>query len=343
MKGFAFFFLILSHAAFGQALHWKTVELGVNTNCRGLSVVNDSVAWISGSNGWVGRSTNGGASWDMKQVKDFEKVDFRCLYAFNAQTAIIANAGSPANILFTTNGGKNWKIVYTNNDTSAFFDGIDFWNDKEGMIYGDPIRGRMMLLRTGDGGLHWEELPDSCRPVLSRGEASFAASGTGIRCVEKQKVIITTGGKVSALLISNDKGQAWMRVQTPIIQGLQSTGIFSVAYVNKNRSIIVGGDYLVDTSRSSHVFYTKDGGKQWVSPSFPTRGYRECVEYLGKKNLMATGPTGTDISFDYGKTWFPFSDEQNFHVVRKARNGKLIILAGKGKVGVILEVVSRKS
>ena len=66
-------------------------------------------------------SSNGGNNWSFTQVKGFEKADFRSLYAFNAKAAVIANAGSPANILVTNDGGLHWQVVYTNTDLCCFF------------------------------------------------------------------------------------------------------------------------------------------------------------------------------------------------------------------------------
>jgi photosystem II stability/assembly factor-like uncharacterized protein len=77
-------------------------------------------------------------------------------------------------------------------------DGIDFWNDTEGIIYGDAIDKRMLLLATHDGGKIWKELPEAQRPILSEGEGSFAASGTGIRYYDQSRLLISTGGKVFA-------------------------------------------------------------------------------------------------------------------------------------------------
>jgi len=327
--------MLISKNIFSQELQWKNIEMNVNSSLRGLSVVDDSVAWASGSNGWIGKSINGGNNWDFKQVKGFEKLDFRSIYAFDKQKAMIANAGSPANIMVTDDGGTNWKVVYTNNDTAAFFDGMDFWNEKEGMIYGDPINKKMVLFSTIDAGLHWNEIPETSRPILSDGEASFAASGTGIRCFENKKIIIATGGKVSRLLVSENKGTDWKTIKTPIIQGEASTGIFSVACRNEKNLIIVGGDFLKDTMMKNHIFITNDGGKNWSAPLVPTGGYRECVEFITDKIVIATGPTGTDISYDGGIKWKPLSDEKLFHTIRKARNGTLIVAVGKGKMGMI--------
>jgi len=312
-----------------QEMQFKKIEIDPSYSFRGLSVIDDSVVWVSGINGIIGNSTNGGSNWNFNQVKGYEKLDFRTLYAFNSKEALIANAGSPAYILRTKDGGKNWNAVYTNKDSLAFFDGIDFWNDKEGIIYGDPIKGRMLLLETKDAGKTWQELPEQSRPQLWNGEASFAASGTGIRCYGKEKVIIATGGSVSRLLVSKDKGKSWSVIKTPMMQGQSSKGIFSFDFLNDSVGVIVGGDYLNETLKINHVFFTINSGITWRSPSKTTGGYRECVEFLAENTAITVGPGGVDISYDSGKSWTPIQNQKSFHVIRKARKGKLIIAAGK--------------
>ena len=247
--------LLLSQSVFSQSLEIKTVPGNIKSSFRGLSVIDNNLAWVSGTNGYIGCTTNGGETWNYTQVKGFEKCDFRSLYAFDEKTAVIANAGSPAYILRTTNAGKSWKVVYTNNDSLAFFDGIDFWNGKEGIIYGDPIDGRLLLLGTKDGGKSWQPYASKCQPEMADGEASFAASGTAIRCYNPNKVMIATGGKVSRLLISGNSGQSWKAVALPAIQGKSTTGIFSLAFSNDTTGIIVGGDYTKDYLMANHVFF----------------------------------------------------------------------------------------
>ena len=326
--------LFLASRVQSQPLSLSNAATNTDASFRALSVVSDSIAWVGGTKGTVGRTTNGGITWSFTQVAQLEKADFRSLYAFNDQKALIANAGSPAHILLTMDGGVSWKEVYKNEHPDAFFDGIDFWNNQEGVIYGDPMQGRMLMLQTTDGGLTWQENVQA--PVVSEGEASFASSGTGIRCMDQRTLLLATGGKVSRLFLSNDKGMNWRQISTPIIQGESTTGIFSVSFMNTKQGIIVGGDYKRDTLRVNHVFFTQNGGKDWMAPKVPTRGYRECVEYINSKLVIATGPGGMDISRDGGKTWLPFSDEKGFSVVRKARKGKLILAAGgKGKIAVL--------
>lgn len=312
-----------------QRPHWKNIQTNTGASFRGLSVVDNRVAWVSGTKGYVGISTNAGNDWQFRQVKGYEQCDFRSVYAFDDKRAVIANAGAPAYILITKDGGVNWTMVYKNTDSAAFIDGLCFWDNKNGIVYGDPIDGRLLVLRTNDGGQTWQANPEANRPMLEKEEASFAASGTAIRCMGKNKVIIATGGKTSRLLVSDNKGMSWESISTPIIHSLSSTGIFSFACADNN-IIIVGGDYKRDSLCTDHVFITKDGGKHWQAPATPTRGYRECVEIINNKTAIATGPGGTDITYDLGLHWQPLSDEKQFHVVRISRNGNLIIMAGGG-------------
>lgn len=325
----------LSSVLQAQHIEKYTLPPTVRSSFRGLSVVNDSVAWVSGSKGWVGRTTNHGLHWEFNQIPGFEALDFRSLYAFNDSTALIANAGSPAYILRTTNGGKSWQAVYTNTAAAIFMDGVDFWNESEGLMYGDPIDGRMFLLFTKDGGKTWYEPALETRPKLNEGEASFAASGTGIRCYNKKRLVIATGGKTSRLFISDNRGKTWRNATPPVQQGKESAGIFSVAFQNSKSGVVVGGDFAMDTLKVRNAFTTNDGGKTWKAANPAPVGYRECVEYISDNTLVTTGPTGTEYSSDSGKQWIRLSDEKGFHVVRKARSGKWMVIAGNNIIGKV--------
>jgi photosystem II stability/assembly factor-like uncharacterized protein len=332
---FASSFVLASCIATAQKASVKPLIEKLPTSIRGLSVVDDRVAWFGGSKGYVGRTINGGATWKVLQVKDFEKVDFRSLYAFDSLRAMIANAGSPASILKTVDGGKTWQEVYRNEHAEIFLDGIDFWDDQRGIIYGDPINNRMEILKTHDGGKTWKEVNKQHRPFLNEGEASFAASGTGIRCYNKTNVVIATGGNTSRLWISHNDGENWHPVEVPIIQGKSSTGIFSIAQ-SKKKWMVTGGDFEVDTLRQNHVFMGSVTGFDWKMPDAPTGGYRSGIEYISGKTWIAVGQSGVDASFSDGKTWQAIGNEKGLHVVRRARKGSKIFAAGNGRVVEIL-------
>jgi photosystem II stability/assembly factor-like uncharacterized protein len=336
MKKISFLLLLFPFFSFAQNYTLKPLTSGKNTSMRGLSVVSDSVAWVSGSNGYVGKTVDGGKTWEWTKPKGYEKFDFRDIEAFDKLKAIIVNAGSPAYILSTTDGGKNWNEVYKNTDSLIFLDGMSFWNAQEGIIFGDPINNKMQLLKTTDGGLSWQDISKNIKEQLKVGEAGFAASGTTIRTLPDGKVWIATGGAVSRIFYSGNFGIRWKVYDCPIIQGESSTGPFSIAFFDSKKGIAVGGNYLKDTESTNNVLLTTNGGKSWIKPTKPVLGYRSAVEYITDQLCFATGSSGTDYSTDGGKNWQNISTK-NFNAIQKAKKGSLILLTGNS--GQIYQLV----
>ncbi|MGF1924416.1 MAG: WD40/YVTN/BNR-like repeat-containing protein, partial [Bacteroidia bacterium] len=117
MKRLLFLLLALPFVSFSQQFSITQLTTGKNTSMRGIAVVSDQVAWVSGSNGHVGKTIDGGLTWTWTQPKGYEKLDFRDIEAFDDQNAIVVNAGSPAYILVTRDGGQSWKETYKNTDS----------------------------------------------------------------------------------------------------------------------------------------------------------------------------------------------------------------------------------
>ncbi len=309
---------------------------GTNTSLRGLSVVSDDIAWVSGSNGYVGKTTDGGSTWTWVQPTGYQQLDFRSIKAFNANKAIIANAGSPAHILLTEDGGQNWKQVYNNIDSAIFLDGVDFWNNDKGIIFGDPIKNKMQLLKTVDGGLTWQDISKNLKANLAPGEAGFAASGTAINTFGS-KVWIATGGLVSNIYYSANYGKTWQVYKCPIIQGENSMGAFSINFLNAKKGVVVGGNYLKDKDNTNNIFLTNNGGKTWQKPVKSVFGFRSAVTFVNELVCFATGTSGTDFSLDGGENWENLS-KLGFHALQKAKTGKIILLTGsKGRVYKVTE------
>ncbi|HPG11013.1 MAG TPA: oxidoreductase [Chitinophagaceae bacterium] len=334
-------FSVLTLALFSStilAAQKPSVELltsDTKTSIRGLSVVNDNVVWVSGSAGMVGRSTNGGKNWKWVQVKGFEKTEFRDIEAFNASTAVIMGIAEPAYILRTTDGGDSWEVVYENKTKGMFLDAMEFWNEKAGIIIGDPIDGRFFITRTFDGGRSWQDIPFDKRPVADSGEACFAASGTNIRALDRDEAVFITGGLKSRLYKRDEI------IPLPIVQGKQTTGANSISVWDSNKRnggkkmIVVGGDFLADSISEKNCFISHNGGKTWFEPKEPPHGYRSCVEYVSEKDIFTCGLSGVDYSANGGKT-FTWISKTGFHVCRIAKQGSAIYLAGNnGKVAKI--------
>jgi photosystem II stability/assembly factor-like uncharacterized protein len=310
--------------SFGQSITSRTSY--ENTSIRGLSVVSEGVIWASGSNGMVAVSSDSGKTWKWNQVKGYENRDFRDIEAFDHKTAVIMSVSEPAYILKTYNGGETWKVVYTDTTKGMFLDAMEFWENGNGIVVGDPIDGKIYVARTADFGTTWHHYTSNSLPFTEAGEAMFASSGTNIRRLSNLEALVVTGGKRSRLMIH----EKW--IELPILQGTASTGANSVAIWNippkKPRIVIVGGDFARDTLTDKNCIYSTDMGKSWKYPDEPPHGYRSCVEFITSDQLITCGTSGVDISENGGKTWTLISRE-SFHVCQKTKKGNSVFLAGK--------------
>ncbi len=293
---------------FGQSISLVTLDSHVESSFRGLSVVNQKVVWVSGTEGTVLRTIDGGKNWENVSVPKMEKIDFRDVEGFNKNTAIVMGISSPARFFKTTDGGQNWKQVYFDDREGVFFDGMSFWNQKQGIAFSDPVDGRHLLIRTDDKGESWYDIPSSGIPAKLNPEFGFAASGTGIPVQGRKTVWLGMGGVKSRVFKSNDGGMNWSVFETPVVHGGQTTGIYSVAFKNEKVGIAVGGDYL-NQSVENTMAYTLDGGLNWHLPDTQTNQYRECVTHYKKDTFLAIGPTGIDMSTDNGKNWFTINQQ----------------------------------
>jgi hypothetical protein len=192
---------------FSSAQSVQVLSAGTKSSFRGLSVVDDQTLWVSGSAGTVGRSIDGGQSWQWLTVKGYEKTDFRDIEAFDAQTAIIMGIASPAYILKTTDAGLSWTKVYENRDTSMFLDAMDFVDAQHGIVIGDPLQGRVFMAQTADGGNSWQEVPLNERPAVATGEAFFASSGTNVRLYGPTQYALASGGKTGQPVFVGQKNK----------------------------------------------------------------------------------------------------------------------------------------
>jgi photosystem II stability/assembly factor-like uncharacterized protein len=332
-----YFLLFFSVKSFAQ----RPIELIAEqkgVSLRGLSVPSEAVIWASGSKGTIAKSLDGGKQFEWMQVKGFETRDFRAIHAFNDQEAIIVAVASPGIILKTIDGGMHWDKVYENKDTAIFLDAISF-KDDHGMVIGDPIDQKIVLLTSKNRGQSWESVGnDFFKSTVKEGESFFASSGTNL-IIDFKDIFFVSGGIFSRCWIN---GEA---LPLPIIQGKQSTGANSLAISpNNNHITIVGGDFMNEQSKDQNIVRldrfihpnseNKTNRKRsyfWkINPKVNTpNGYKSCVQYISNKDLIVCGTSGVDFSNDGGISWMPIST-QPFHVLKVVPGKRKVILAGSG-------------
>jgi photosystem II stability/assembly factor-like uncharacterized protein len=264
------------------------------------------------------RTVDGGKRWENVRVPGADALDFRDIHAFDAREAFVLSIGlgEQSRIYKTTDGGKHWRLLFTNPDAKAFYDGFAFWDRKHGIALSDSVDGKFPLLVTDDG-IAWKPLTPQTLPAALTEEGAFAASGTCIAVSRKSDVWFATGGPAARIFHSADSGSNWTVVTSPILSGAASRGIFSVAFKDALNGILVGGDYKEPHGSEKNAAYTLDGGATWALATQNPAGYRSAVAFLpGSSPLtwVAVGTSGSDYSLDGGRTWLPL-DTNNYNAV----------------------------
>lgn len=318
---------IIFLAAFNADGQWQKQTVETKASLRGLSVVNENVIWASGTGGTYLRSVDGGKNWTVGTVPDADKMDFRDVEAFDANTAYVLSIGEGENsrIYKTIDGGKTWKLQFQNKNPKAFFDAIAFWDSSHGIAMSDPIDGKYVLISTNDGGANWDFLDGAQMPGAKAGEAAFAASGTCLIANGKTDAFLVSGGNDARVFRSVNRGLSWFVSDTPLIKGTAGSGIFSIAMRDNKRGAIVGGNYEKPNEINNNLAFTSDSGKTWAAEK-GLNGYRSGAAFVDKKTLIAVGLSGSDLSVDGGKSWKNL-DKENYNSVQ-AKGRKAIWAVG---------------
>ena len=244
------------------------------------------------------------------------------------------------NATFTViNSGKNGLIYNIDQSTiktvfntpDMFLDGIGFWeNDRTGLVYGDPINEKFVILKTNDFGSTWQSVDSDWIPKSLSNEAGFAASGTGIQLIGNQTAYIATGVSDTARLYrSYDTGEHWDAVNTPIRSG-ESFGIYAMTFWTEAAGIIAGGSYVDTLYKEKIAYLTLDRGETWKNISNGLPGYISGVDASDKgKLIVATGRLGTYYTTNLGETW-QLLTLTPFYTVKIKK--KLIVLSGKNGI-----------
>ncbi len=323
---------------------WQMETSGTTASLRGIHAAGGGVVWASGTNGTVLRTEDAGYMWQTCAMPPgAEKLDFRAIWAWDANTAIVLSSGPGdlSRLYKTTDGCSHWKQLDTNNEKEGFWDALWFSDRDHGLVLGDPtladkvldpLGGPNFALRyTLDGGATWGHVfsPQNDHPGRNLqgldGEAFFAASNSSMTWHDGWLWLGTSQGRVLRRPIRDSDFRAagiaglpdpgtnpptywmdWQSIVTPLKSASKTGGIFSIAFRDATHGLIVGGDYVQSKEREGTAAWSRDGGVHWALSAEPPGGYRSSAAWDAADQLWITvGPNGSDLSRDDGKTWQP--------------------------------------
>lgn len=338
-------FLIIGLVLFGACNNQKAVQLYSFSkveienlyedsllSIRAIDILKDNSLAFAANKGVFGLYHPKTKVWQTSvQSQDTMSLHFRAV-AHTSSDFFMLSIDTPA-LLYKTGEKGKMELVYKEGRKGVFYDALTFWNDQEGIAIGDPTDDCMSIIITRDGGNAWEKLACDILPKIKDGEAAFAASDSNIAVVGNH-TWVATGGKTSRILYSPDKGLTWQVFETPITQGKETTGIYSIDFYDDLNGFAIGGDYTKPDSNAANKIRTKDGGKTWeLVAENQNPGYRSCVQYIPNRkgeSLVAIGFKGIDYSNDFGSTWKHLSDK-GFYTIRFL-NDSVAYAAGQGRI-----------
>jgi hypothetical protein len=329
--------LLLTAILTAKKIHaqWDIEESHTTASLRGIHNTGGGVAWASGTNGTVLRTEDGGYLWQTCAIPPgAEKLDFRGIQAFDENTAIVMSSGpgDQSRLYKTTDGCQTWKLLFTNPDKEGFWDALQFHDRNFGVLLGDPVDGKFVIMLTFDGGQKWEKQTLKSTADIN-GEGAFAASNSSLLLSSINYRFFGTGGPGGSRIItvgagptdvyegdvSKTKKLPWSAgqdaAQLPTHHRTDSSGVFSIAESNHGMElVVVGGDYKQPNDRIDTAWwydfthYDQATHSSWIAAATPPHGYRSSVAYDAQQKLWITvGPNGTDISTDDGKNWRPLT------------------------------------
>ena len=352
--------LLATLATSSSHAQWTLQTSNTTADLRGIHSIGGGVAWASGTNGTVLRTEDGGYVWQSCSVPPgADKLDFRGIQAFDANTAIVMSSGKGdlSRLYKTTDGCHSWKLLFTNPDEDGFWDAIQFDGTNAGMILGDPVNGYFVAFITADGGQTWQKQKSSGTEADPKREGAFAASNSSLVIFAGiAHRFFVTGGTGGAHLLEchgelsvggKPRKVDCIRETLPIGRKTEGSGAFSLGFQNGNL-VAVGGDYLKPEDPIGTSAYTLDSSESWRPAQTPPHGYRSAVSYEPTtKTWITVGPNGTDISTDDGKNWRAVRPDAAVHeAVDADRNWNALslpfVVGPHGRIGKLDEAALKR-
>ena len=308
------------------------------SSIRALQAVDENTVWFAGSSGRVGHTSDGGETWQVDSIEhEGRLLHFRSI-AVTDQAVFVLSIESPALLYRSIDQGQSWELVYQEDHPAAFYDAMQFWDNQTGIAMGDPTDGCISIIMTEDGGQSWQKIPCDRLPAAAEGEAAFAASNSNI-ALQGDQAWIVTGGAKARVLHSSDRAKSWSIYQSPLAEGGQMTGIYTVDFWDEQQGIIFGGDWNDKAINTSNKASTKDGGQSWqLLADGAGPGYRSSVKYFPQgagQAILAAGIPGISVSYDSGENWEELSTE-SWYALSFVPDSKECWLSGGGKLGRIV-------
>lgn len=259
-----------------------------------IKAVSNQVAWGAGNVSnvpYITRTLNGNSWSNLIRVTSAQEP----IYAITGRSSQLAWVGTgptsgQAAVYRTSNGGTAWTRVSVAAVT-GFVNGIHFFDDQNGIVFGDPLNNRWGIGITTDGGASWE----ASSTLLSLGKPSEIGWNNAYAAVGDN---LWFGTNNSRIYYSTNRGASWNFGITPTVNS------FGVAFANESDGLATFNQGS-DGTGVPMVAVTRDGGKTWDPTTLPFNGaLPQSVTFVpGTTRAFVATQAGIFETSDFGASW----------------------------------------
>ena len=277
------------------------VELPVNdagAYWHAVASADSNALWIGSNQGHIGRSEDGGATWNLSRPAGTINLPIAQIKAIDARRAFALTQGSGADtrLYHTRNGGFSWNRVYRGNgsETLRCFDLIP---DAEAWVLGDGLNDNWHVVRSVNG-RSWLASRSGFNQSLQQGEGVFNESASCVRYANDTWAMGSAYGDNARLMVKSTNALRFNVIDTPIAgPSAAVTAVFPLG----NRDIVFTGGDLADTEASALIY-------RWYEQEFtelpapPLDGVLTNLTFQGQTMVVANhnGIAWTD---NWGDDW----------------------------------------
>lgn len=260
-----------------QAGGWTAQHSGTSQTLRDVEAIDKNVVWAIGGEGGedciIVRTDDSGATWRRQACP----IDAKLL-AMSGVSRTDAWIVGVNGVAMHTADGQGWSVVDVG--TTQVLTDVWFADSRHGWI----CTRNGLILRTSDGGAHWQTTP------------SGAVLGLfGVHFLDAQRGwVVGSGGTV---LRTSDGGGSWTKLPP-----FSDARILAVRFLDDNRGFGAGNVLL----------QTEDGGQNWTPKFKKLPKTINDVTFADASNGWAVGDEGYMLhSTDGGSSWPETSNNSN--------------------------------
>lgn len=221
--------------------NWIIQPINLSKNATRIQFLDTLIGWVIGGNGTIGRTTDGGASWEQNFSPHYAAEYYGLSFIDHDRGWIVA--GYPDSLVTrqgyidrSTDGGVNWDSLYQSSGYEDYFD-VEFLNTDDGIVVGgNDSTYAAIILKSTNGGISWFQVSPPASTYYLRALDFHGAKGWAV-------------GRFGSIIHTTDAGNSWFFQANPA-----TSTLFDVDFSDSLHGIACGQNIIL---------YTTNGGQTW--------------------------------------------------------------------------------